>query len=103
MHGRTGRSRSCNRQLLLLHYERIANALLARDEEGQDLLEYALLVALIALVAIGAVSTVGKRFIPYFWKTIALTVSSLVVRRTRLPVCSSQSSLISRTGAFRTC
>jgi pilus assembly protein Flp/PilA len=31
----------------------------ARNEEGQDLLEYALLVALIALVAIGAVELAG--------------------------------------------
>jgi len=31
----------------------------ARDEEGQDLLEYALLVALIALVAIVAVEAAG--------------------------------------------
>ena len=30
-----------------------------REEEGQDLLEYALLVALIALVAIGAVTAAG--------------------------------------------
>ena len=30
-----------------------------RDEEGQDLLEYALLVALIALVAIAAVAAAG--------------------------------------------
>jgi pilus assembly protein Flp/PilA len=30
-----------------------------RDEEGQDLLEYALLVALIALVAVGAVTAAG--------------------------------------------
>jgi pilus assembly protein Flp/PilA len=32
---------------------------LARGEEGQDLLEYALLVALIALVAVGAVTAAG--------------------------------------------
>jgi pilus assembly protein Flp/PilA len=32
----------------------------ARNEEGQDLLEYALLVALIALVAIGAVALAGE-------------------------------------------
>ncbi|HSC27321.1 MAG TPA: Flp family type IVb pilin [Vicinamibacterales bacterium] len=32
----------------------------ARDEEGQDLLEYALLVALIALIAIGAVAMAGQ-------------------------------------------
>ncbi len=30
-----------------------------RNEEGQDLLEYALLVALIALIAIGAVTAAG--------------------------------------------
>ena len=31
----------------------------ARNEEGQDLLEYALLVALIALVALAAVAAAG--------------------------------------------
>ena len=32
----------------------------ANQEEGQDLLEYALLVALIALIAIGAVTLAGN-------------------------------------------
>ena len=32
-----------------------------RSEEGQDLLEYALLVALIALIAIGGVTLAGSR------------------------------------------
>jgi Flp pilus assembly pilin Flp len=32
-----------------------------RNEEGQDLLEYALLVALIALVAFGAVQAAGTQ------------------------------------------
>jgi Flp pilus assembly pilin Flp len=32
-----------------------------KSEEGQDLLEYALLVALIALVAIGAVTAAGDK------------------------------------------
>jgi pilus assembly protein Flp/PilA len=32
---------------------------LTRNEEGQDLLEYALLVALIALVAVGAITLAG--------------------------------------------
>ena len=32
---------------------------LVRNEEGQDLLEYALLVALIALVAVGAITATG--------------------------------------------
>ena len=31
----------------------------ARKEDGQDLLEYALLVALIAIVAVGAVTAAG--------------------------------------------
>lgn len=33
---------------------------LTRDDSGQDLLEYALLVALIALVAVAAVQTSGQ-------------------------------------------
>ncbi len=33
--------------------------MLRRNDSGQDLLEYALLVALIALVAIGAITTTG--------------------------------------------
>lgn len=33
--------------------------MLRRNDEGQDLLEYALLVALIALVAVGAITTTG--------------------------------------------
>ena len=32
---------------------------LVRHDEGQDLLEYALLVALIALVAVGAITLAG--------------------------------------------
>jgi pilus assembly protein Flp/PilA len=31
-----------------------------RNDSGQDLLEYALLVALIALVAVGAITTTGE-------------------------------------------
>jgi len=34
---------------------------LVREESGQDLLEYALLVALIALVAVGAVTAAGLK------------------------------------------
>ena len=33
--------------------------LLAREESGQDLLEYALLVALIAIFCVGAISVAG--------------------------------------------
>jgi Flp pilus assembly pilin Flp len=40
------------------------------NEDGQDLLEYAMLVALIVLVAIGAVATVGNTIYTVFWKSI---------------------------------
>ena len=42
-----------------------------RSEEGQDLLEYGLLAALIALVAFGAVTTVGNTIQTVFWDVIA--------------------------------
>jgi pilus assembly protein Flp/PilA len=41
--------------LLLIRLQSIV-----RREEGQDLLEYALLVALIALVCVGAITLAGK-------------------------------------------
>ena len=42
-----------------------------RSEEGQDLLEYGLLAALIALIAIGAVQAVGTTIHTVFWSAIA--------------------------------
>ncbi len=39
--------------------------------EGQDLLEYGLLMALIAVVAISGVSLLGTRIQQVFWSTIA--------------------------------
>jgi len=39
-------------------------------EEGQDLLEYGLLAALIAIVALGAVTAVGQTVYTVFWKSI---------------------------------
>lgn len=46
----------------------------ARGEHGQDLLEYALLVALIALVALAAVGSVGRTIYTVFWQAIASAV-----------------------------
>ena len=40
-------------------------------EDGQDLLEYAMLCALIALVAMGAVTTLGNKINTVFWQAIA--------------------------------
>ena len=44
---------------------------LLKDGEGQDLLEYSMLVALIAILAVGAVSTLGNTVHTVFWQTIA--------------------------------
>jgi len=41
------------------------------QEEGQDLLEYGLLVSLIALVAVGAVTALGTTITTVFWNAIA--------------------------------
>jgi Flp pilus assembly pilin Flp len=41
------------------------------SEDGQDLLEYGLLAALIALIAVGAVTTVGNTITGVFWSAIA--------------------------------
>jgi Flp pilus assembly pilin Flp len=43
---------------------------LVRRDDGQDLLEYGLLVVLIALVAMGAVTTVGRSIQDLFWSKI---------------------------------
>jgi Flp pilus assembly pilin Flp len=51
----------------------IANLLMREwleEESGQDLLEYALLVALVALVAAGAVTAVGTTLNTVFWTYI---------------------------------
>ena len=49
---------------------KIAHERFPPEEDGQDLLEYGLLAALIAIVAIGAVSTVGQTIYNVFWKAI---------------------------------
>ncbi len=46
-----------------------------RSEDGQDLLEYGLLAALIAVIAIGAVTTVGNTINSVFWQSIAVASS----------------------------
>ena len=42
-----------------------------RSEDGQDLLEYGLLAALIAIIALGAVTAVGNTITGVFWNAIA--------------------------------
>ncbi|MEN3339191.1 MAG: Flp/Fap pilin component [Acidobacteriota bacterium] len=42
-----------------------------RSDDGQDLLEYGLLAALIAIIALGAVTAVGNTISGVFWNAIA--------------------------------
>ena len=51
--------------------KRLLNARLNRADEGQDLLEYGLLMALIAVFAMGAVATLGNTVNTIFWQSIA--------------------------------
>ncbi|HEY3093167.1 MAG TPA: hypothetical protein VGJ52_08715 [Vicinamibacterales bacterium] len=51
---------------------------LRRDTAGQDLLEYALLIALIALVAYGAVAATGTSVAAVF-NNLATTIGGLPV------------------------
>ena len=51
--------------------KRLLNVRLNRADEGQDLLEYGLLMALIAVFAMGAVSVVGNTVNTVFWQSIA--------------------------------
>jgi Flp pilus assembly pilin Flp len=48
--------------------------LLGGDEAGQDLIEYALLVALIVLVAVTALTEVGSTIRDVFWAVIAASI-----------------------------
>ena len=50
--------------------KRLLAARLRRTDDGQDLLEYGLLMALIAVFAMGAVSVLGNTTNTVFWKSI---------------------------------
>jgi pilus assembly protein Flp/PilA len=60
-----------------MHQFFVAIGRLGRDDRGQDLLEYALLVVLIAVVALGAVTTVGTTINTVFWQVIAQATKAL--------------------------
>jgi Flp pilus assembly pilin Flp len=49
---------------------RMATQNVPTSEDGQDLLEYGLLAALIAMVALGAVTVVGQTIYNVFWQVI---------------------------------
>lgn len=58
----------------VMTFKRIATGRFRESEDGQDLLEYGLLAALIALIALGAVTTVGNTIQRVFWSAIAAAV-----------------------------
>ena len=41
-------------------------AILLREEEGQDLMEYALLASLIAMVSVAVVRSIGPKILAYY-------------------------------------
>ena len=51
--------------------KQFVNGRFRKSEDGQDLLEYGLLAALIAIFAIGAVASVGNAINTVFWTSIA--------------------------------
>ena len=58
---------------------RFCNAVLrrfCRDDRGQDLIEYALLIGLVSLVAVSAVTQVGTTIMGVFWSVIAASIPS---------------------------
>jgi Flp pilus assembly pilin Flp len=59
------------RSIAIAMLKRLLKARLNRADEGQDLLEYALLMALIAVFAMGAVATLGNTVNTIFWQSIA--------------------------------
>ena len=57
--------------LAVMTLRRLTGSRLRRSEEGQDLLEYGLLMALIAIFAMAAVGMVGTTITGVFWNSIA--------------------------------
>jgi pilus assembly protein Flp/PilA len=56
--------------LAVMTLRQLAGRGFRRSEDGQDLLEYGLLAALIAMIALGAVTTVGNTIQTVFWQVI---------------------------------
>ena len=50
---------------------------LRHDDGGQDLIEYALLIGLVSLVAVSAVTEVGTTILNVFWSVISATIPSV--------------------------
>ena len=57
--------------IAVMTLRQLTGARFRRTEDGQDLLEYGLLMALIAVFAIGAVGMLGNTITSVFWSAIA--------------------------------
>ena len=57
--------------IAVMTLRQLAGSRLRRSEDGQDLLEYGLLMALIAIFAMGAVGMLGTTITNVFWTAIA--------------------------------
>ena len=57
-----------------MHHIIVCAGRLVRRDDGQDLMEYGLLVALIVIVAFAAVAAVGTTLNDVFWQVIAQKV-----------------------------
>jgi Flp pilus assembly pilin Flp len=60
--------------ILLARYTRLVNRI--EREEGQDLIEYGLILFLIAIAAVASIEVAGDS-IATFWQEIATTISGL--------------------------
>jgi len=56
----------------------LVHKLVFRRDDGQDLIEYGLLVALIAIVAIAVVTAVGTTINTLFWETFTSVIAGAV-------------------------
>jgi len=56
----------------------LVHKLVFRHDDGQDLMEYGLLVALIAMVAITVVTALGTTINTLFWETFSNVIASAV-------------------------
>ena len=56
----------------------LVHNLVFRRDDGQDLIEYGLLVALIAMVAVLMVTAVGTTLNTLFWDTFTSVIASAV-------------------------
>jgi Flp pilus assembly pilin Flp len=57
--------------MAVMTLRQLVSSKLRRSEDGQDLLEYGLLMALIAVFAMGAVGVLGNTITNVFWSAIA--------------------------------